>query len=73
MAICKCCKREKELRMGYCIDCVDSESVIVKGVTIWDNKVEKKEGLSEGMSKLQHILSHYIVIKDKSNGKYKRS
>jgi uncharacterized protein (DUF2249 family) len=21
MAQCKCCKREKELRMGYCLDC----------------------------------------------------
>ena len=21
MAQCKCCKREEELRMGYCLDC----------------------------------------------------
>lgn len=61
---CKCCKREKELRLGVCFDCANAESIIVEGVDMWDNKVEKVEGLTEGLSKLQHILNHYMIIKN---------
>lgn len=64
MAQCKCCKREKELRMGYCFDCVDSESIIVNDIDMWDEEVPQKEDLTNGMSKLQHILKKYINIKE---------
>jgi hypothetical protein len=56
---CKCCNREKELRMGFCFDCVEAESVIVEGLTMYDEEVPTVEGLSKGMSKLQYILKKY--------------
>jgi hypothetical protein len=56
---CKCCNREKDLRMGYCFDCVEAESVIVEGVNMYDEKITTVEGLSKGMSKLQYILKKY--------------
>lgn len=62
MSQCKCCKREKELRMGYCFDCVEAESIIQEGVDMYDQEIPKKENLSLGMSKLQHILKNYIQI-----------
>ena len=64
MAECKCCKRDKDLRMGYCFDCVESESVIVEGVDMYDDEIPKLEGLSNGMSKLNYILKKYDVIKN---------
>lgn len=66
MAQCKCCGREKELRLGYCFDCVESESIIKEGVDMYDNKIPIKEGLTEGMSRLQYILKKYKH--DKANG-----
>ena len=63
MAQCKCCKREKELRMEYCFDCVEAESIIQEGLDMYDKKIPIQDGLSEGMSKLQKILSNYILIK----------
>jgi len=57
---CKCCNREQELRMGFCFDCVESESVIQEGVDMYDTEIPKKEGLTIGMSKLQYILQKYI-------------
>ena len=63
---CKCCNREeKELRFGFCFDCANAESIIVEGVDMWDNKIEKVEGLSEGLSKVQHILNMYGLITKK--------
>lgn len=65
MAQCKCCEREKELRFGYCFDCVESESVIVEGVDMYDNEITKDEGMSMSMSKLKYILKKFNVIKNK--------
>jgi hypothetical protein len=62
MAQCKCCKREKDLRMGYCFDCVEAESIIETGLDMYDSEIEKMDGLTKGMSKLQHILKNYITI-----------
>ena len=56
---CKCCNREKELRMGFCFDCVESESVIVEGVDMYDKEIPQVEGLTKAMSKLQYILKKY--------------
>jgi hypothetical protein len=58
---CKCCNREKELRMGYCFDCVEAESVIVDGTNMYDEEITTVEGLSKGMSKLQYILKKYNI------------
>jgi len=60
---CKCCDREQELRFGVCFDCADAESIITEGVDMWDNPVEKVEGLSEHLSKVRHILSLYGIVK----------
>jgi len=59
---CKCCQREKDLRMGFCFDCVEAESIIVEGVDMYDEKIPIVEGLTKGMSKLQRILKNYIKI-----------
>lgn len=56
---CKCCNREGELRMGFCWDCVEAESVIVEGVDMYDKEIPTVEGLTKGMSKLQYILKKY--------------
>jgi hypothetical protein len=59
---CKCCNREKDLRLGVCFDCANAESIVVEGVDMWDNEVPKQNGLSAGLSKVQHILKLYGVI-----------
>lgn len=59
---CVCCGREKELRLRVCFDCATAESIIVEGVDMWDEKVKPIEGLSEGLSKVHHILNLYGVI-----------
>ncbi len=64
MAKCKCCKRDKELRLGFCFDCANGESIITEGVDMYDNEIAKIEGLSKDLSKLQHILKLYGVIKN---------
>jgi hypothetical protein len=57
---CKCCNREeKELRFGVCFDCANAESIIAEGVDMWDNEIQKTEGLSLALSKVQHILNIY--------------
>jgi len=63
MKKCKCCNREEDLRMGFCFDCVESESVIVDGVDMYDNEIQKQEGMSIAISRLQYILKKYITFK----------
>ena len=38
-ANCKCCGRHLDLRMGYCFDCVEAESIIVDGLDMHDNEI----------------------------------
>jgi len=59
---CKCCGRTLDTRMGFCFDCVESESVIVEGVDMYDKEIPQPEGLTKGMSKLQYILRRYIKV-----------
>ena len=61
-ANCKCCGRHLDTRMWYCFDCVEAESIIVEGVDMYDKEIPQKEGMTKGMSKLQHILRKYIQI-----------
>jgi hypothetical protein len=63
MAECKCCKREYELRLGFCFDCAETESVLEEGVDMYDKEIPKQEGMSTSMSKVQYILKKYGVIK----------
>ena len=63
MAECKCCGQTRDLRFGACFDCADSESIIFEGVNMFGESVEKVDGLSPAMSKLQYILKKYGVVK----------
>jgi hypothetical protein len=65
MAQCKCCEREMELRMQYCFECVDAESVIFEGVNMWDQIIPKEDGMTTSMSKLKYILKKFNVIENK--------
>ena len=63
MAECICCKREYELRLGFCFDCATAESIIQEGLDMYDKEIPKQEGMSTSMSKVQYILKKYGVIK----------
>ena len=60
---CQCCGKIAELRMGFCWDCVESESVILEGVDMYDNPPPKLEGMSQSMSNLKYILDKYKLTK----------
>jgi len=63
MEKCKCCNRKEDLRMGFCFDCAECESVIADGLDMYDNEIQKQEGMSTAMSRLQYILKKYITFK----------
>ena len=58
---CKCCGRNKELRLGFCFDCVESESIISTKLDMYDNPINKEEDLSQSMSELKYILNKYLT------------
>lgn len=60
---CKCCNREKELRLGFCFDCASAESIIKDGNDMYDKPIEKKKEMSLSMSKVQEILKMYGIVK----------
>jgi hypothetical protein len=62
---CKCCGKIAELRMGFCWDCVESESVMLEGVDMNDNTPPKLEGMSQSMSNLRYILNKYKLNQNK--------
>jgi hypothetical protein len=62
---CKCCGRTQDTRMGFCFDCAEAESVIVDGTDMYDKPIEKQEGLSTALSKVQYILKKFGSIKNK--------
>jgi hypothetical protein len=43
MAQCKCCKREKELKMGYCYHCSEAESFIQEAIDKEIKNLTKEE------------------------------
>jgi len=62
MEKCKCCNRDRgknDLRMGFCFNCVESESIIQEGVDMYDKEIPQTDGFTKGMSKLRHILRKY--------------
>jgi hypothetical protein len=61
---CKCCERDFDTRFGFCFDCAESESVIHKGKDMYDDDIEKREGMSMSMSKLRYILEKYGIVKN---------
>lgn len=60
---CKCCNRQEELRMGYCFDCTDAESVIADGINMFDQDIPKRDNESISMSKLNYILTKFNLTK----------
>lgn len=60
---CKCCNKEKETRIGFCMDCADCESVIKDGTDMYDKPINKIEGQSKYMDKLKYILEKFNVVK----------
>jgi hypothetical protein len=60
---CKCCERDLDTRLGFCFACAECESVIQEGKNMWDEDIEKREGMSMSMSKLRYILEKYGIVK----------
>lgn len=54
---CKCCEQTKELRLGFCFDCAELESVIYNGTDMYDNEIPKNEEMSSHMNKLKYIIN----------------
>ena len=62
--ICRCCQRNgriDDLRFGVCFDCATAESIIDEGVDMYDQPIEKKEGMSMPLSKVHAILKLYKI------------
>ena len=57
---CKCCGRNKELRLGFCFDCVEAESIISTKLDMYDKPIKKEKDLSQSMSELKFILHKYL-------------
>lgn len=53
---CNCCGRNLDLRLGFCFDCAEMESVIADGTDMRDNPVPHTDGFSSHMDKLKYIL-----------------
>ena len=49
--ICKSCGREDDVRMGYCFDCVEAESIIVDGKDMYE-----KGNAKFAMEKLKMLI-----------------
>lgn len=64
--ICNCCKRDKDLRFGFCFDCVNAESIIADGVDMYDKPIESQKGFTTHMNKLQEILKIFNSINPQS-------
>ena len=65
---CKCCGKERgitHLRMGFCWDCVELESVIDDGTDMNDNPIPHYEGFSTKMDKLKYILTRHSLVQIK--------
>ncbi|CAB4219526.1 hypothetical protein UFOVP1615_18 [uncultured Caudovirales phage] len=60
---CNCCEQHKDLRLGFCFECCELESIIADGTDMYNNEIPKNEGLSQSMNKLK-----YIIIKLKPQG-----
>ena len=60
---CKCCENIRDLRMGFCFDCVDCESIIEEGVDMWDVPLERNIEMSMSMTKVKYILQKFKLLK----------
>lgn len=56
---CTCCGREEELRMGWCFDCCDLQSMLIEGSDMYDRDCSswKKSEL------LAHIVRTVMAYK----------
>jgi hypothetical protein len=60
---CKICGRKLELRESVCFDCAEFESLIMTGLNMYDNPVERELDNTEAMNILYQIMKRYGVIK----------
>jgi len=60
---CKCCENIRDLRMSFCFDCVDCESIIEEGVDMWDVPLERNIEMSMSMTKVKYILQKFKLLK----------
>lgn len=58
MSKCLCCKREQELRMGFCFDCAGAESIIDDGTDMFDNELPEKDRIpgSVAINRLRFLI-----------------
>lgn len=57
MTKCNCCGRDQELRMGFCFDCVEAESIIEEGKDMYDRSFKGNiPNLSKSMNKLRFLV-----------------
>ena len=57
--MCMCCGRQLPLRLGYCFDCAEFESLIITGLDMYDNPVSDCCN-SKAMSIIHAMLKKYI-------------
>ena len=61
--ICRCCEQQRDLRLGYCFDCAECESIIEDGTDMYDKEPPHIEGQSKSMDKLKYILHKFNLSK----------
>jgi hypothetical protein len=54
-----------ELRLGYCFDCANAESVILDGTDMYDREIPREQDIPMSMAKVKYILKKFNVIENK--------
>lgn len=54
---CACCHRDMDLRMGYCFDCVEMQSVFIDGTDMYDKKIKTAGNEPESITRLKYIIN----------------
>ena len=54
---CECCGREEDLRMGYCFDCAEAQTIIVDGTDMYDKGLpDDLKTESKSMDKVRFLI-----------------
>lgn len=54
---CLCCHRDMDLRMGYCWDCAEMQSVFIDGTDMYDNAIKTADNEPESITRLRYIIN----------------
>ena len=60
---CKCCGHNTDLRLGFCWECAECESVIADETDMREKEIPTYEGFSKHMNKLHYILTRFKTPK----------